>query len=1017
MLCSFLKIAALVAVPMLRVEIAGEQDSKPKYSAVDVQEKTESNRRQEEVEQGPGRSSAMPAIVDPTVVEQQDNLSINAPAELVRQKIEEAHDIEQKWKIKMEQWALRSGIDSIQEEEIVKIRDEAVADLECWTNQNERVSLLLAENKLEATRERLFSILATAANQAMQQAQGVIDFCDTASSVSKRNTLAFAQSSFNTSAATSPLTSKSRPTSEPSLFSPSEKLAQLVAAVHAAANRSQKCNSFEMLDERFRQSLKNWTERENARLKHETAIKEHKKLIEELALQQSIHDNINPETMLAAKVSRCARIGSYIFGCINTPCFNVAAFFTGAAGVADEVNKEIIDHPLHRAEANEKRAAAVEEKNRKDFENMQMEAPEFHQETERLEQEARIHEKNEIMELAKKIVPPLAGDDEEVWNQWAEGIVEIANFNPFWAEILARHGQQDRDWVLEQITSAWEQKVEHLERYVAQLKNKESLEQKEKKKLGDEAVRTIREAEAVNKIVSEYQQQIKTLTQDAALARQNLVDANQVLNVLEQTPIVSEKEVSGEESAKGIASMDASLGAVSQQWTRVKELKEKLKELEAQLEEVKLQCHKQEPIAAAKTIVLNTSVRRYQKYAERLDRNIERAIARLEANRLAGESILNLPGEVPFQEMIVSIEGALGASGYLPVLEEMPSSRQQRLHSSPEDFLPSAADIVEERQQVLRLGVEEKDDDSIPSPSKEDVLRRRRNSLVATGKVSSEFEFPSISRLSEKSFEYLQKLHHSVDSEEKKEEERSSSGDSIFRTVLSLKMPAEVHSEDGDVGLALTPNCETVMQQQSLVMDARNQAVRKSAEEALPDWRKAITQAGNLMVTYQQVIEANEQAVTSLAREVAAQQGGETAPQATRRTMLIANLEQAKEKKSDWTIKLCSYKADQAGDLAIYEATLPTVGIGSHQQILKRVQEAVEAYGALKELCRKMLREHPAISPALQSSWMKLLEETVQDEQHWRAKRSLLGGKSNTPQETLKGYSPLTTGKDFKDSL
>ena len=266
-----------------------------------------------------------------------------------------------------------------------------------------------------------------------------------------------------------------------------------------------------------------------------------------------------------------------------------------------------------------------------------------------------------------------------------------------------------------------------------------------------------------------------------------------------------------------------------------------------------------------------------------------------------------------------------------------------------------------------------------------------------------------------------------MDSEEKEEGERSSSRGGIFRTVLSvedligmglgLKMPAEEHSEDGDVGLALTPNSEGVRQQQNLVIDARKQAARKSAAEALPEWRKTITQASNLMTTYQQVIEANEQALILLDRDMAVQKGSETAPQTARRIMVTKNLEQAKEKKTDWMVKLCSYKADEAGDLAIYEATLPTIGeAGSHHQILKRAQEAVEAYSELKELCIKMLREHPAVSPALQSSWMKLLDETVQDEQHWREKVK----KGNTPratiQETSKGHGLRVVERTSKDS-
>ena len=432
--------------------------------------------------------------------------------------------------------------------------------------------------------------------------------------------------------------------------------------------------------------MRNWTNRENARLEYEALVKEHEKAAEELALQKTIHEKIDPEKMLAAKVSRCARIGSYIFGCIDIPCFDVGACFTGAAGVADEVGKEIIDHPLHRAEANEKRAADSEEEARKIFENMQAEAPAFQQETERLEQDARIHEKNEILELAKKIVPPLAGDDEEVWNQWAEGIVEISNFNPLWAEVLARHGRQDRDWVLKQITSAWGKRVEHLEKYVARLKRRDSLEQKEKEKLAKEALKKRDIAAAVKKIVLDDQQQIETLAQGASLARQNLVDANQALDVLEQAPMVSGRELSWEGSTKGIASIDASLGAVSQQWTKVKTLKEKLKEAEAELEKVKLHCQEQEPIAAEKEIDFNTNLKRYQKYAERLDRSIERATERLEANRCAGQSILNLRGELPFTEVIVGVKGGFDDS------EELPSPQQKKPRSISDDFLSSAAD-------------------------------------------------------------------------------------------------------------------------------------------------------------------------------------------------------------------------------------------------------------------------------------------------------------------------------------
>ena len=1021
-------------------ERAKEQDGKPKYFAVDVEAQTEINRRKEEDQQMPGRSAVMATAIDPTLREQQDDLLIDSLEESVSQKIVGAHGVEKKWKTKMEQCALMSGIDSIQEEERERTREEAVADLEYWTNQNERVSSLLAENAFKLTRGELFATLAIASSQAMQQAQEVIGFCDSVPSTEEFKRLTLARFSFNLSTASAPSTSKSRSTGKPSLFSSSEKVEQLTAAVHTAANSSQKLSAYETLDECFRESLRNWTSRENARLEHEALVKEQEKAAEELALQKIIHDKINPEEMLAAKVSRCARIGSYIFGCIDIPCFNVPAFFTGVAGVADEVGKEIIGHPLYRAAANERRAAEAAEVAKNAFENMQTEAPAFHQEAERLEQEARIHEKNEIMELAKKIVPPLTGDGDEVWNQWAEGIVEISNFNPLWAEVLARHGQQDRDWVLNQITSAWGQRIEHLEQYITQLKRKDSFEQKEKEKLAKEALKKRDVAAAVKKIVLDDQQQIKTLTQGASLARQNLVDANQELDVLGQAPIVSGRELSGEGSAKGIASMDASLGAVSQQWTKVKTLKEKHKEAEDELEKVKLHCQEQEPIAAEKEIDFNISLKRYQKYAERLDRNIERATARLEANRFAGQSILNLPGDLPFREVIVGAEGGLGASERAPALEKLPSLQQKKPHSISGDFLSSDADdekfmqdksnadLLEERQQVLRLGFDEKEDsDGAPFPSKAELLKRRKNSLSTTGKGNSEFDFPSISRLSEKSFGYLQRLHQSIDSEEKKEDEGSSSGGGIFRTVLSveasvgmglsLKMPAEAHSEEVDVGLSLTPNAEDMRRQQSLIIDARKKAARKPAAEALPDWHKAIIQASGLMTTYQQVIEVNEQALTSLDREVAAQQGSETAPQTVRRIMVTKNLEQAKEKKSDWMLKLCSYNAHQAGDLAIYQATLPTIGeVGSHHQIVQRAQEFAEAYSALKDLCIKMLREYPAVSPALQSSWMKLLDEAVRDEQHWKEKVSR--GTSTPPsmQKTSKGHSPRIVERTSKDS-
>lgn len=1011
MLCSFfIKAAVLMAVPMFGGEGAEEQNGKPKYSAVDVEE---INRRKEDDQQGAGpeRSAAGSTAVDPTLVEQKDDLSINSPDELVTKKIEGARDIEQKWKTKMEQWALRSGIDSIQEEERAKIGEEAAADLEYWTHQNENVSSLFAENHLETARRELFLTLATAATQAMQQAQEVIDFCDSGPSLAKITGLTSPQTSANVSRATSPSISKTRRTSDPSLFSLSEKLEQLTAAVHAAAHTSQKGSAYDALDERFRESLKNWTDRENARLKYETAIKEHESAQEELKLQKDIRDKTNSEKTVAAEVSRCARICSYIFGCINIPFFNVAAFFTGAAGLANEANKEIIDHPLHRAEANERRAAAAVEGAKRVFENMQAEAPEFQEETERLEQEARLHEKKEIMELAKKIVPPLDGDSDVLWNQWASGIVEISSFNPSWGEVLARHGQQDHNWVLEQITSAWGKRIEHLEQYVATLKNQTSPEQKEKEKLAKEALKKGEAAAVVKKIVSDDQEQIAALTQSVALARQNLADANQELDVLEQAPVVGEKKGGAGESSKGIASMDASLNGVSKQWTKIKEFKAALKDVEAQLQQVKLHCQEQEPIAAEKEIDFNTSLKKYQRYAEQLDRNIERATARLEANCLAGQSILDLPAAVPMREMIVGVEGALGPVEHtlvklLPQEQNQFRSISDELTAEDEGFIQYKinADLLEERQQVSRLGLEEKEEsDGDPSPSKENILRKRKSSLTAIGKVSSELNFPSVSRLSEKSFEYLQQLHHSVDSREKRGEEHSSSGDSSFQTVLSLEMPAEVvHSEDGDIGLPLTPNIQEVQRQQSLVMDARNQAARKSAKEALPEWSKAIAQANNLTTTYQQVIEANEQALISLDREVAIQKGSETAPQTARRMMLTANLEQAKEKKSDWMLKLCSYKADQASDLAIYEATLPTLTeTGSHQKNSQRAQEAVAAYSALKELCIKTLREHLAVSPALQSSWMKLLEETVQDEQHWREKLK----KGNTPRAAIQDAS------------
>ena len=808
-----------------------------------------------------------------------------------------------------------------------------------------------------------------------------------------------------------PLQSTIGSVSKPALLSISEKLKHLVAAVHTAANSSQKFISFQNIDERFRESLRNWTERENARLKYEAAIKEHEKTQEELELQQSIHEKIDPEKMLAAKVSRCARIGSYIFGCINIPCFNVAAFFTGAADVIDEVGKEVIDHPLHRAEEHEKKAALAVKKAQEIFENIQAEAPEFQRETERLEQEARDHEKRQILALAKKIVPPLVGDGHALWREWAEGIVGMANFNLVWIEVLATHGQQDRDWVLEQIRTAWADKTRDLEQYVDMLKNQGSSEQQEKKHLAEEALKKAEDAAALRKVVLDDQRKIQTLTEDVALARQDLAVVNQKLNELEKTPLFTT-----EKSTKGIAVMDASLKTLNQQWTQVKELKEILKEKEEELREIKFHYGEQEPIAAAKEIDFNTSLKKYQKYAERLDRNIERAMARCEANRLAGNLISNSSdGRLLSQTLMESeVQGELAV---FPILENF------RFNSADFELDEESKidrDFIQERQAVSFLKFT--DDDDSPSPSKENILRRRNNSLTAQRKESSEFDFPIMSRLSAKSFDYLQGIFHRVESEEKKEEE--SGCVSFLRGELNLENPEKIDdlNEDHYVDLSLTPHPDLVEkpgmaihqaleggldfggdsssplphqlsplpchdQYEVSILDIRNQAARKSPEEALPDWSKAITQARNLVVTYQQIVDANEEALKTLNAELASQEGSATIGQIARRMELESNLKQAREKKMDWMIKLSSYKADEASDLAIYAASLASLDSNeSHEHILWRAEAVAQAYLELKELCGKSLREHVEASLVLQFSWMRLHEEAVEQEQYWQKK-------------------------------
>ena len=69
-----------------------------------------------------------------------------------------------------------------------------------------------------------------------------------------------------------------------------------------------------------------------------------------------------------------------------------------------------------------------------------------------------------------------------------------------------------------------------------------------------------------------------------------------------------------------------------------------------------------------------------------MDRSIERATERLEANRCAGQSILNLRGELPFTEVIVGVKGGFDDS------EELPSPQQKKPRSISDDFLSSAAD-------------------------------------------------------------------------------------------------------------------------------------------------------------------------------------------------------------------------------------------------------------------------------------------------------------------------------------
>jgi len=97
LLCSFfIKGAVLVAVPMFNGGSAEEQEGKPKYSAVNVEEQTKINRRKGEDQQMPGRSAVASTAIDPTLREQQDDLVIDSPEELVRQKIGGAHGVGQK---------------------------------------------------------------------------------------------------------------------------------------------------------------------------------------------------------------------------------------------------------------------------------------------------------------------------------------------------------------------------------------------------------------------------------------------------------------------------------------------------------------------------------------------------------------------------------------------------------------------------------------------------------------------------------------------------------------------------------------------------------------------------------------------------------------------------------------------------------------------------------------------------------------------------------------------------------
>lgn len=139
------------------------------------------NPRTEEANQRPQmvlRASGIGRGVDPTLIHEGEELSLNSSIDFIKQQTQKAKNVTQKWSDQLKQ---QIDIDEVTKEYLEEVISAATCDIEYWTIQQSEISLLLEkkspeEKKNYLTNDDTLEGLSQEASRAMNSARQVIEY-------------------------------------------------------------------------------------------------------------------------------------------------------------------------------------------------------------------------------------------------------------------------------------------------------------------------------------------------------------------------------------------------------------------------------------------------------------------------------------------------------------------------------------------------------------------------------------------------------------------------------------------------------------------------------------------------------------------------------------------------------------------------------------------------------------------------------------------------------------------------